>query len=125
MFIGILKYERLLGKTSLAGRPVFRLTESLSYKNDEHLPGYIIRCEVGFETDFASIPSFIFFLRPKNGKWKTASVIHDKACILASKKMLTYKEADTIFYYAMLDDEASKFTANFIYFWCRLHNYLK
>ena len=79
-------------------------------------------CENGFETDFASVPDWIFFLRPRNGKWAKASVIHDKACILASEKILTYKTADLYFYYAMLDDQASWFTANFMYFWVRLNH---
>ena len=85
-------------------------------------PYYTIKCEEGFETDFASIPSFIFFLRPKNGKWKKASVIHDKACKMAEKKILTYKTADSIFYYAMLDDKASKFTASFMFLVVRINH---
>jgi len=67
-----------------------------------------VLCEEGFETDFASIPEWIFFLRPRNGKWAKASVIHDKACIYASnKEEMTYKQADHIFYNAMREDGAS------------------
>lgn len=116
-FIGELNYERVPNKKSFFGRPVYRLTRPFGYKSVK-----TIMCEEGFETDFASIPWWIFFLRPKNGKWKKASVIHDKACIMASKYELTYIEADNIFYYAMLDDEASRFTASFIYFWVRLNH---
>ena len=117
-FVGVLKYERVSGKRSAFGRQVYKLTAPFGYDNGT----YPVLCEVGFETDFASIPRFITFLRPKNGVWRHASVIHDKLCILASKKLLTYKEADDIFYYAMLDDGASKFTASFMYFWVRVNH---
>jgi len=81
-----------------------------------------VLCEEGFETDFASIPEWIFFLRPRNGKLAKASVIHDKACIYASnKEEMTYKQADHIFYNAMREDGASWFTAGFINFWVRLN----
>lgn len=126
MFIGELEYERVEGKESFVGRPVYRLTKYLAYKCEKHpfYPDYQIQCDVGFETDFASIPEWIIFLNPKNGKWKKASVIHDKACLVASKRTtgLNYKDADLLFYYAMRDDGASRFTANFLYFWVRLNH---
>lgn len=118
MFIGELKYERVKGKWSVFGRPVFKLLQPFGYK----IEGFNIECEEGFETDFASIPRFITFIRPQNGKWRKASVIHDKACIMASKKRLTYNQADGIFYYAMLDDNASKFTASFMYMIVRINH---
>lgn len=117
-FLGTLKYERLEDKDSDFGRPLYRLTEPFGYYSDYHLPCEPIRCEEGFETDFASIPEWIFFLRPKNGKWKKASVIHDKAC----KLPMSAKTADIIFYYAMLEDEASIFTAYLLYFAVRLNH---
>jgi hypothetical protein len=117
-FIGKLTYERVKGKTSFVGRPIYRLTQPFGYI----LGQFKIECEEGFETDFASIPNLITFLRPENGKWRKASVIHDKACNMAAIKFLTYKQADVIFYYAMLDDEASKFTASFMYFWVRVNH---
>ena len=124
-FVGQLKYEKVKDKQSFVGQPVYRLTEEFGYKTDI-VPNlnkeYKILCPRGFETDFASVPSWIFFLRPRNGKWAKASVIHDRACQLASNKVLSYKTADKIFYYAMLEDEASKFTASFMYFWVRLNH---
>ena len=122
MFLGELKYERIEGKESFVGRPVYRLTEPFAYCTDKHLPYYTVRCDKGFETDFASIPEWFFFLRPRNGKWAKASVIHDKACLLALIDEISYKDADLFFYHAMLDDKASWFTANFMYFWVRLNH---
>ena len=55
---------------------------------------------------------------PRNGKWKKASVVHDKAC----KLPMSAKTADIIFYYAMLEDEASIFTAYLLYFAVRLNH---
>ena len=131
-FFGELKYEKIEGKESFAGRPVYRLTEFFGYVCKRNSTFYIIYCHEGFETDFASIPEWIFFVRPRNGKWMKASVIHDRACIMARDKevvidpdfVMTYKLADQIFYEAMLEDEASLFTANFMYFWCRAKHIL-
>jgi hypothetical protein len=123
-FYGNLKYEKIDGEESFAGRPIYRLTESFGYDTKKHMDGYHIVCDAGFETDFASIPEWIFFVNHRDGKWKKASVIHDKACILAKIDELTYKEADLFLYYAMLDDQASKFSANFFYFWCRAKHLL-
>ena len=124
-FVGELKYEKIKDKESFVGRPLFKLTQEFGFKlgNVPNLnPEYKIICPKGFETDFASIPEWIFFLRPRNGKWAKSAVIHDRACQLASNKVLSYKTADRIFYYAMLEDEASQFTANFMYFWVRLNH---
>lgn len=124
MFIGKLSFERVKDKESFFGRSVFRLTEDFAYEKVINKIRIKIMCDKGFETDFASIPEWIFFLRPRNGKWIKASVIHDKACILASQGIIKYKTADVIFYHAMLDDEASWFTANFIYYVVRLNHIL-
>jgi hypothetical protein len=124
-FIGELQYKKIEGKMSVFGRQVYKLTKPFEYMigvDRGYNPYFTIKCEEGFETDFASIPWFIFFLNPKNGRWKSASVIHDKACKMADKKILTFKTADSIFYYAMLDDGSFKFVARFFYFWVRAHH---
>jgi len=63
-----------------------------------------IRVAAGFITDFASIPKFIFWLLPWWAKFSKPSVLHDwlyrvKAII---GELITRKEADDIFYEAML-----------------------
>jgi hypothetical protein len=115
-FLGELKYEKIKDKESFVGRPVFKLTQDFGYFLNNKVLYVRIECKKGFETDFASIPEWVFFIRPRNGKWAKASVIHDKACILASNGELSYKDADLLFYYAMREDNASWFTANFFYF---------
>ena len=118
MFINVLVYERIPGKVSAFGRPVYVLKRPFCWPNGK----YNVICNTGFETDFASIPKFVFFLSSKNGKWKKASVIHDKACILASTGKWKYITADNIYYEALLDDNASKFTAWLFYLAVRLNH---
>lgn len=121
-FIGELQYERLDGKESFVGRPVFRLTKYFSYVCDETDCQTLIECEEGFETDFASIPEWIVFLNPRHKKWKEASVIHDKACLMAKAGLMTYRIADLTFYYAMRERNASIYAATFLWFFTRLNH---
>lgn len=102
-FLTELKYEPAKG-TNIWGRPQFSLTAPLEY---DHKGYILIRVPEGFKTDFATIPSWIPFLKPKNGKWAKASVVHDYLC----KRDIPKVTADKIFYYAMLDDGANVFTA--------------
>lgn len=61
-FIGELKFERMahLGE-SFVGRPLYVLTEPIAYRNHLVKDDFIVECEVGFITDFASIPEYLFF----------------------------------------------------------------
>jgi len=58
----------------------------------------IISVPIGFTTDFASIPKFLWFL-PYWAKFSKASVLHDWSY---QKQDRTRKEADDIFLEAML-----------------------
>lgn len=103
MYLTELKYKDATG-TNIWGRPQYKLTSPLVYDYRGRLDIFV---PAGFKTDFATIPSWIPFVRPNNGKWAKASVVHDFLC----KSACTKKFADKVFYYAMLDDEASHFTA--------------
>jgi hypothetical protein len=115
-FIGDCVYRRSYKEESFVGRPVYILTEPFLYYNDKAKKDYKIICELGFKTDFASIPEWIG-VDPKGTLWRKAAVIHDKACILAREKErpIDMKEADAFFYYAMKECGASLFTRMF--FW--------
>lgn len=102
-FLTELKYEPAKG-TNIWGRPQFALTAPLVYSY-KFYGNFTV--PIGFKTDFATIPNWIPFLRPKNGKWAKASVVHDYLC----KQNISKSIADKIFYYAMRDDNASVFTA--------------
>jgi hypothetical protein len=122
MFSGELKYEKIDGE-SFVGRPQFRLLEDFSYSVWDGVYFGLITVTVpkGFVTDFASIPEWIFFLKPKNGVWKHASVIHDYLC---KQKDVPKWVADRVFYHAMRDDGASLLTAWFMWSIVRLNHLL-
>lgn len=120
-FAGKLEYEKSDNpNTSFVGRQFYRLTMPLWYLNDRVKDGYVVGCPVGFETDFASIPKFIPFLKAKDPRWQKAAVIHDRACkIVRESDELTMKEADLYLYYAMLDCWSGKIMASVFYLWVR------
>lgn len=118
-YSGVLRYEKIKGKESYFGRPVYRLIEPFSWSDGKHS----VECEAGFQTDFASIPEWIVFLNPKDKKWKEASVIHDKACRMTEDNLLTYRTADAIFYHAMRDAGTGKYVA--LTFWLVVSVYHK
>lgn len=113
-FLTELKYEDAKG-TNIWGRPQYALTSPLEYDYKGYM---LIRVPEGFKTDFATIPNWIPFLRPKNGKWAKASVVHDFLCKYDMPKVT----ADRIFYYAMLDDKASIFTAYVLWICVRINH---
>ena len=117
-FLSELKYEDAKG-TNIWGRPQYSLTEKLVYSYLHSFTGdFTITVPVGFKTDFATIPSWIPFVRPENGKWRKASVVHDYLC----KEDIPKKYADKVFYYAMLDDQASVFTAYLLWVGVRINH---
>jgi hypothetical protein len=67
---------------------------------------------IGFVTDFASIPRFLWWLFPKWGKYGNASVIHD---YLYSTRLRSRREADAIFYEGMIVLQTPRWQARLIY----------
>jgi hypothetical protein len=60
--------------------------------------GEILTVPVGFETDFASIPRFLWAIYPPAGKWGKAAVVHDWLYASGDRTRL---ECDEIFKDAM------------------------
>jgi hypothetical protein len=81
------------------GRVIFRLLESFDYELGAERSGYVIHVPIGFETDYASVPSFFWRFLPPWGQYGKAAVLHDFLYRKASgfSKVL----ADSIFYEAM------------------------
>jgi len=83
--------------------------------------GSRIIVENGFATDFASIPWFFTRILPKTGSTRRpfgrAGVLHDYLYRkqLVCGKSITRKQADTIFYEAMISDGVSKLVAYVMY----------
>ena len=85
-------------KWKVARRFTYRIGKKYSRK--------FISIPTGFETDFASIPKFILPLLPMWAKYNKPSPIHDYLYRnkMVMEKPITRKEADDIFYEAMLID---------------------
>ena len=85
------------------------LTEDLVYENYK----YIITVKAGFDFDFASIPTIITNIMPKNGQeYDRAACLHDA---LYASQWLPKKVCDKLFYDAMISDGTSKIKARSMY----------
>lgn len=62
-----------LSATKLDAR-MWRVNQTFKYYSDF---GGFVRVEGGFETDFASIPRFLWTLAPPDGRYTQAAVVHD------------------------------------------------
>ena len=70
----------------------------------------------GFVTNGANIPRVFWSLFPPNSpEYLSAVVLHDYMCVKIG--VFTYKEADEMFYRAMLDIGVSKWKAKTFYFY--------
>ena len=87
----------------------------------------IIIVPVGFVTDFASVPQFLWWWLPYWGKYGKAAVLHDflyqsHCCHLFLKG--TRKEADKIFYEAMIVGGTPQRRAYLMYLAVRLFGWI-
>ena len=84
----------------------WRLVFQFGYDVGREGSGDRITVPVGFVTDFASIPKFLFWLLPWWAKFNKSSVLHD--CLYRIKKIggrtITRKRADNVWLEAMLID---------------------
>lgn len=84
----------------------WRLDRPFTYRIGSQFSRHYIRVTVGFITDFASIPKFIFWFLPWWAKFSKSPVLHD--WLYQSKsimnKPITRKRADVVFLEAMLVD---------------------
>lgn len=98
-FLSPLRVEKI-------GARRWMLTDDLVFKT-EILNGYFVAPR-GFQTDFASIPRFLWALFPQVGKYDGAAVIHDAAYGFALTTLHTGQRvhlvkswADKVFYEGM------------------------
>ena len=78
----------------------------------------------GFKTNGADIPRFLWsFFPPNSPEYLSAVVLHDYMC--AKIGIFTYKEADEMFYRAMVDIGVSKWKAKLFYVCCRIYHRFK
>jgi len=80
----------------------FEVLEEFVYCTDV-LPGLrIIRVPVGYRSDFASIPRFMWRVIPPSGKYREAAVVHDYLCDV-EPKLCGHIQAAEVFNEAMKD----------------------
>lgn len=92
------------------------LTEDLSYQYGK--VRFIIK--KGFKTDFASVPRIFWAFLSPFGRHTLPSVLHDWLYINGYYFEISRKEADKIFYDAMIDCGVKRLTANIMWFCVRL-----
>ena|SRR3990167_4563473 len=92
----------------------WRLISGFTYKNGKK--GTIV-IPVGFETDFASTPWFIWWLFPPWGKYGKAAVLHD---YLYKNKLSHRQWSDEMFFEAMVCCGTPVWKAKIIYYSVRL-----
>lgn len=90
------------------------LRKKFSYHVGHKNSNDIIEVPVGFITDFASIPRIFWNIAPKWGRYGKSAIIHD---YLYCTHERSRKEADDIFYEAMLVSKVPKWKAKIMY-WC-------
>ena len=77
----------------------WRLTEEFDFAIGAENSGKTVDVPKGFATDFASVPSLLWFILPKWGKYGNAAVIHD---YLYYDQSTSRFEADKIFLEGMI-----------------------
>ena len=95
----------------------WKLVFSFQYHIGSKYSRDYVQVPVGFITDFASIPWIFSTFLPYWGKYGKAAVIHD---YLYFRQDTTRKEADDIFYEAMLVGGTKPWKARIMYLAVRL-----
>ena len=90
--------------------PVFMVAHPLRYTPDDGQHEIVI--PVGFITDLASIPSFLWWWEAPHEGTMAPAIVHD---YLYWEQSCTKDEADAVMYLAMLEIGLGEFTTNRIY----------
>lgn len=94
------------------------LTKDLAYKHK--LSGKTFVVPKGFKTDFASIPRIFWNIVAPLGKHTLPSVLHDYLYEYGASLGVSRKEADKIFWDAMIESHVAQITANVMWFCVRV-----
>ena len=95
----------------------WRLARAFSYHRGSKYSNNYVNVPIGFVTDFASIPWVFWALVPYWGKYGKAAVLHDYIYQTGSRSR---KEADAIFYEAMIVGNTRPWKAKLMYLAVRL-----
>jgi Protein of unknown function (DUF1353) len=99
----------------------FMVFDSIVYERGSVGSGLVIETPLNFETDFASVPQIMWTIFPPYGKVTKAAIVHDflYKCLRENKShwcASSYKEADYVFWEAMLVCGVKKWEANCMWF---------
>jgi hypothetical protein len=111
MIEGVLNYAKWSKEKQ---KIIFEVREDLHFHLSD---GTTITIPVGFETDFASVPRWLWSVIPPIGKYIIAAVVHD---YLYDNRIGTRKEADKIFLDLMLQYGVHRWGAHCMYWGVRL-----
>jgi len=100
---------KYIGKND-SGIKMYSLKEPLNWDDRVIVP-------IGFKSDFASVPSWLHWLYPPQGKYSKASIVHDYTY---SVDWFDREYSDKIFYKIMIHDRVKKITAKIFYIAVRL-----
>lgn len=98
----------------------WRLVKLFTYHLGSKYSKKYIRVPASFITDFASSPFFLWSWLPPFGKYTKATVLHD---YLYRVKSRTRKQADLIFYEAMLVAGTPTWKARLMYYGVRFFGF--
>ena len=88
--------------------------------------GFVYKIPVGFKTDFASIPRFLWNIIAPIGKHTNASILHDYLYAYGKSKYgLSRKQCDKLFYDALIDSHCNQLTSNIMWLCVRLFAFRK
>lgn len=99
---------------TIDGRPVFRTLEPFSFEMGAEGSGHFIHVPAGFETDFASVPRFLWRLFPPWGEYRKAAVLHDY--LYRTESGFTKWLGDSLFYEAMVQLKVPWWKRRLIYY---------
>lgn len=117
--LGMEQFQDDLIVTPLPSGRRWKIVTAFHYETDA---GLIIEIPAGEETDFASIPRFLWPILPPTGSYTRAAVVHDKLYSDHRKGLGHYSRAyaDSILLEAMKDCECGKLVRWTIWFGVRL-----
>lgn len=99
----------------------WKLWKEFSYHIGSEYSADYVHVPAGFVTDFASVPFVFWAILPRWGRYGKAAILHDW---LYHYHIRTRKEADCIFYEAMLVNGTKKWKAKVMYWAVRIAGWL-
>ena len=107
--------------TPMADGRKWKLFKEFSYHLGSEYSNDYIHVPSGFITDFASVPWFLWAFLPSWGKYGKSAVLHD---YIYQTHCKTRREADSIFYEAMLVSGTKHWKARLMYYGVRIFGFL-